>query len=274
MDPAVAGFLMLVNSMVMLVPAFSELPPDRVMVITFPETVTVSVPSKLVPASSMAVAPPLLMVKPAGRVMTIFPSAGSPLAKVNVTSTLPTAPATKLSGCTLIPVRSPITVFTAVWESPKVAVEERGNIGTTAELMLAVAARGKLGATAELMLAVAARGNFGKNEALMLAVAARGKFGATAELILVVAARGKLGATAELMLAVAARGNFGKNVSLILAIAPAVRGKLTITPELMVAVPARGKLGGNVELMFAVALRGKLGANVDLIIPVAAMLRG
>ena len=247
----------MVNSMGMLVPAFSELPPDRVMVITFPETVTVSVPSKLVPASPMAVAPPLL-VKPAGRVMTIFPSAGSPLAKVNVTSTLPTAPATKLSGCTLVPVRSPITVFTAVWESPKVAVEERGNIGTTAELMLAVAARG----------------NFGKNEALMLAVAARGKFGATAELILVVAARGKLGATTELMLAVAARGNFGKNVSLILAIAPAVRGKLTITPELMLAVPARGKLGGNVELMFAVALRGKLGANVDLIIPVAAMLRG
>ena len=255
MDPAVAGFLMLVNSMVMLVPAFSELPPDRVMVITFPETVTVSVPSKLVPASPMAVAPPLL-VKPAGRVMTIFPSAGSPLAKVNVTSTLPTAPATKLSGCTLVPVRSPITVFTAVWESPKVAVEERGNIGTTAELMLAVAARG----------------NFGKNEALMLAVAARGKFGATAELILVVAARGKLGATAELMLAVAARGKLGANVELMLAVA--ARGNFGATVELMLAVAARGKLGANVELMFAVALRGKLGANVELIFPVAAMLRG
>ena len=240
MDPAVAGFLMLVNSMVMLVPAFSELPPDRVMVITFPETVTVSVPSKLVPASPMAVAPPLLMVKPAGRVMTIFPSAGSALAKVNVTSTLPAAPATKLSGCTLVPVRSPITVFTAVWESPKVAVEERGNIGTTAELMLAVAARR----------------NFGKNEVLMLAVAARGKFGANVELMLAVAARGKLGATAELLLAVAARGKLGANV------------------ELMLAVAARGNFGATVELMLAVAARGKLGANVELIFPVAAMLRG
>ena len=240
MDPAVAGLLMLVNSMVMLVPAFSELPPDRVMVITFPETVTVSVPSKLVPASPMAVAPPLLMVKPAGRVMTIFPSAGSALAKVNVTSTLPTAPATKLSGCTLVPVRSPITVFTAVWESPKVAVEERGNIGTTAELMLAVAARR----------------NFGKNEVLMLAVAARGKFGANVELMLAVAARGKLGATAELLLAVAARGKLGANV------------------ELMLAVAARGNFGATVELMLAVAARGKLGANVELIFPVAAMLRG
>ena len=256
MDPAVAGFSMLVNSMVMLVPAFSELPPDRVMVITFPETVTVSVPSKLVPASPMAVAPPLLMVKPAGRVMTIFPSAGSALAKVNVTSTLPTAPATKLSGCTLVPVRSPITVFTAVWESPKVAVEERGNIGTTAELMLAVAARR----------------NFGKNEVLMLAVAARGKFGANVELMLAVAARGKLGATAELMLAVAARGKLGANVELMLAVA--ARGNFGATVELMLAVAARGKLGANVELMFAVALRGKLGANVELIFPVAAMLRG
>lgn len=194
MDPAVAGFLMLVNSMVMLVPAFSELPPDRVMVITFPETVTVSVPSKLVPASPMAVAPPLLMVKPAGRVMTIFPSAGSALAKVNVTSTLPTAPATKLSGCTLVPVRSPITVFTAVWESPKVAVEERGNIGTTAELMLAVAARG----------------NFGKNVSLILVVAP--------------AVRGKLTITPELMLAVAARGKLGGNVELIFPVAAMLRG--------------------------------------------------
>ena len=210
MDPAVAGFLMLVNSMVMLVPAFSELPPDRVMVITFPETVTVSVPSKLVPASPMAVAPPLLMVKPAGRVMTIFPSAGSPLAKVNVTSTLPTAPATKLSGCTLVPVRSPITVFTAVWESPKVAVEERGNIGTTAELMLAVAARG----------------NFGKNVSLILVVApaVRGKLTITPELMLAVAARGKLGANVELMFAVALRGKLGANVDLIIPVAAMLRG--------------------------------------------------
>ena len=210
MDPAVAGFLMLVNSMVMLVPAFSELPPDRVMVITFPETVTVSVPSKLVPASPMAVAPPLLMVKPAGRVMTIFPSAGSALAKVNVTSTLPTAPATKLSGCTLVPVRSPITVFTAVWESPKVAVEERGNIGTTAELMLAVAARG----------------NFGKNVSLILVVApaVRGKLTITPELMLAVAARGKLGANVELMFAVALRGKLGANVELIFPVAAMLRG--------------------------------------------------
>ena len=210
MDPAVAGFSMLVNSMVMLVPAFSELPPDRVMVITFPETVTVSVPSKLVPASPMAVAPPLLMVKPAGRVMTIFPSAGSALAKVNVTSTLPTAPATKLSGCTLVPVRSPITVFTAVWESPKVAVEERGNIGTTAELMLAVAARG----------------NFGKNVSLILVVApaVRGKLTITPELMLAVAARGKLGANVELMFAVALRGKLGANVELIFPVAAMLRG--------------------------------------------------
>jgi len=209
-DPAVAGFSMLVNSMVMLVPAFSELPPDRVMVITFPETVTVSVPSKLVPASPMAVAPPLLMVKPAGRVMTIFPSAGSALAKVNVTSTLPTAPATKLSGCTLVPVRSPITVFTAVWESPKVAVEERGNIGTTAELMLAVAARG----------------NFGKNVSLILVVApaVRGKLTITPELMLAVAARGKLGANVELMFAVALRGKLGANVELIFPVAAMLRG--------------------------------------------------
>jgi len=209
-DPAVAGFLMLVNSMVMLVPAFSELPPDRVMVITFPETVTVSVPSKLVPASPMAVAPPLLMVKPAGRVMTIFPSAGSALAKVNVTSTLPAAPATKLSGCTLVPVRSPITVFTAVWESPKVAVEERGNIGTTAELMLAVAARG----------------NFGKNVSLILVVApaVRGKLTITPELMLAVAARGKLGANVELMFAVALRGKLGANVELIFPVAAMLRG--------------------------------------------------
>ena len=210
MDPAVAGFSMLVNSMVMLVPAFSELPPDRVMVITFPETVTVSVPSKLVPASPMAVAPPLLMVKPAGRVMTIFPSAGSALAKVNVTSTLPTAPATKLSGCTLVPVRSPITVFTAVWESPKVAVEERGNIGTTAELMLAVAARG----------------NFGKNVSLILVVApaVRGKLTITPELMLAVAARGKLGANVELMFAVALRGKLGANVEFIFPVAAMLRG--------------------------------------------------
>jgi len=209
-DPAVAGFLMLVNSMVMLVPAFSELPPDRVMVITFPETVTVSVPSKLVPASPMAVAPPLLMVKPAGRVMTIFPSAGSALAKVNVTSTLPAAPATKLSGCTLVPVRSPITVFTAVWESPKVAVEERGNIGTTAELMLAVAARG----------------NFGKNVSLILVVApaVRGKLTITPELMLAVAARGKLGANVELMFAVALRGKLGANVEFIFPVAAMLRG--------------------------------------------------
>ena len=225
-DPAVVGFLILVNSMVMLVPAFSELPPERVMVITFPETVTVSVPSKLVPESPMAVAPPLLKVKPAGRVMTIFPSAGSALAKVNVTSTLPTAPATKLSGCTLVPVRSPITVFTAVWESPKVAVEERGNIGTTAELMLAVAARGNFGKNVSLILVVApaVRGKLTITPELMLAVAARGNFGATVELMLAVAARGKLGANVELMFAVALRGKLGANVELIFPVAAMLRG--------------------------------------------------
>ena len=214
----------MVNSMVMLVPAFSELPPERVMVITFPEIVTVSVPSKLVPESPMAVAPPLLMVKPAGRVMTIFPSAGSAFANVNVTSTLPIALATKLSGCTLVPVRSPIEKTDTVWESPKVADDERRNVGLTVSLMLVVAARGNLGTNEALILAVAARGNFGKKEALMLVVAARAKLGATVELMLVVAARGKLGATVEMMLAVAARGKLGATAEVMLAVAATLRG--------------------------------------------------
>ena len=63
-----------------------------------------------------AVEPPELKANPDGNVTTILPSAGVALAVVNETVTLPTTPAVRLAGVTVVEARAPAVMVTAATE--------------------------------------------------------------------------------------------------------------------------------------------------------------
>ena len=194
MDPEAAGFLMLENCRFTVVSALRSVPvPSRVMVMILLLTskVTEVPPSKL--SLTRAVAAPLLMAKPLGRMITIFPSLGKALSSLKETSTLPTALARRDWGCTSVSVSVPMTVcvkenvslmvaveglpeLVAFWavspkvdtemrgdprlkESPKVDAEVRGNPRLKESLRVGSEVRGKPRSEKSPRVDVEVRGN-------------------------------------------------------------------------------------------------------------------